>query len=94
VLRALSDAAVEDDDVEEAYEALVQNFVDVTGRHIEAEIMAGHIAPLDAGETAKALVWMTERYLYHSFGPVRRVATNRVVETLASLWTRTLYQSS
>jgi AcrR family transcriptional regulator len=94
VLRALADAAVEDSDVEDAYGALVQNFVDVTGSHIEAEMTAGHIAPLDAGETAKALVWMTERYLYHSFGPVRRVATNRVVETLAALWTRTLYQSS
>jgi AcrR family transcriptional regulator len=94
VLRALSDAAVEDDDVEEAYERLVQNFVDVTGHHIEAEIEAGHMAPLDAGETAKALVWMTERYLYHSFGPARRVAVGRVTETLASVWTRTLYQSS
>jgi AcrR family transcriptional regulator len=94
VLRALSDAAVEDRDVEEAYDALVQGFVDVTAQHIDAEIAAGHIAPLDAVETAMALVWMTERYLYHSFGPVRRVATNRVIETVASVWTRTLYQSS
>jgi AcrR family transcriptional regulator len=94
VLRALSDAAVEDDDVEEAYEALIQGFVEVTGQHIDAEIEAGHISGLDAGETAKALVWMTERYLYHSFGPVRRVATSRVVDTLAALWARSLYQSS
>lgn len=94
VLRALSDAAVEDPDVQDAYESLVQSFVDVTAQHIEAEMTAGHIAPLDAGETSKALVWMTERYLYHSFGPVRRVAAGRVTETLASLWTRTLYQSS
>ncbi|MEA2295481.1 MAG: TetR/AcrR family transcriptional regulator, ethionamide resistance regulator [Solirubrobacteraceae bacterium] len=94
VLRALSDAAVDDRDVEQAYEALVQGFVDVTARHIEAEMQAGHITALDAGETAKALVWMTERYLYHSFGPVRRVPTSRVTETLATLWTRTLYPSS
>jgi AcrR family transcriptional regulator len=94
VMRALSDAAVEDPDVEQAYGALVQGFVDVTGQHIEAEIQGGHIAPLDASETAKALVWMTERYLYHSFGPVRRVASGRVTETLAAVWARTLYQSS
>jgi AcrR family transcriptional regulator len=94
VMRALADAAVEDPDVERAYDALIQGVVDATAQHIEREIAAGAIAPLDGGETAKALVWMTERYLYHSFGPVRRVATNRVVETLAALWTRTLYQSS
>jgi TetR/AcrR family transcriptional regulator, ethionamide resistance regulator len=94
VLRALSDAAADDREVEEAYDAFVQSFVDVTAKHIEAEVTAGHIAAIDPGETAKALVWMSERYLYHSFGPVRRVAAGRVTETLASLWTRALYQSS
>ena len=94
VVRALADAAVEDPDVEAAYNSLVDGFVTVTGEHIEAEIRAGHIAPLDPLETAKALVWMTERYLYHSFGAARRVPTGRVIETLASLWSRALYQSS
>ena len=94
VLRALADAAVDDPDVEEAYGLMVQGFIEVTGSHIEAEIRGGHVTPLDGVETAKALVWMTERYLYHSFGPVRRVAAPRVTETLAALWTRTLYQSS
>lgn len=94
VLRALSDAAADDREVEEAYDAFVQSFVNVTAKHIEAEVAAGHMAPIDPGEAAKALVWMSERYLYHSFGPVRRVPAGRVTETLASLWTRALYQSS
>ncbi|MGI8622766.1 MAG: TetR/AcrR family transcriptional regulator, partial [Solirubrobacteraceae bacterium] len=91
VARALADAAVEDPDVEAAYGALIQAFVDITAEHIDQEIAAGHLASLDAPETAKALAWMTERYLYHSFGPRRRVPPSRVITTLATLWTRALY---
>ena len=39
-----------------------------TARHIEEEIAVGRILPVDAHETAKALVWMMERYLNLSFG--------------------------
>jgi AcrR family transcriptional regulator len=94
VMRALADAAADDPDVELAYGALVQRFVDVTARHMETERRAGRVIELDASETAKALVWMTERYLYHAFGPIRRVAPARVIETLATVWTRTLYRSA
>ena len=93
VARALADAATDDPDVEAAYGSLIQGFVDVTAQHIEQELKAGNLAPLDAGETAKALVWMTERYLYHGFGPIRRVPPGRAIETLATLWTRSLYTS-
>jgi AcrR family transcriptional regulator len=93
VMRALADAAVDDREVERAYDALVRGFVEATGEHIQAEVRAGLIEPLDPVETAKALIWMTERYLYHSFGPTHRVAAGRVIETLTALWTRTLYQS-
>jgi len=91
-LRALADAATDDPDVEAAYGALVDRFVGVTAAHIEQEMAAGDIASVDAAETAKALVWMTERYLYHSFGPARRVPAAKVTETLATLWARALYR--
>src|SRR3954464_9149703 len=52
VLRALADAASDDPEVERVYGGLVQPFVDVTHRHIEAEIAAGRVLPLDAAETA------------------------------------------
>src|SRR5687767_2238719 len=68
VMRALADAAADDPGVEQAYRAIVQGFVDATARHIEAEIAAGRILPLDPVETASALVWMMERYLNLSFG--------------------------
>jgi AcrR family transcriptional regulator len=92
VLRALADAAADDPEVERVYGGLVQSFVDVTRKHIEKEIEAGRVLPLDAGETARALVWMMERYLNRSLG--RRPPTTppaKVADTLAAIWTRVLY---
>jgi AcrR family transcriptional regulator len=93
VMRALADAAADDTGVEEAYVAIVQGFVDATARHIEQEIAAGRILPLDAGETARALVWMMERYLNLSFGSEPATPPAAVAETLITIWTRVLYGS-
>ena len=91
VMRALADAAADDPGVEQAYAALVQRFVDATARHIEVEIAAGRILPLDAYETAKALVWMMERYLILSLGREPLTPAPAVADTLATIWTRVLY---
>jgi AcrR family transcriptional regulator len=91
VLRALADAAADDPRVERAYADLVQGFISATARHIEEETAAGRMLPLDAAETAKALVWMMERHLTLSFG--REPVTPRAVvaDTLATIWSRALY---
>ena len=91
VMRALADAATDDRDVEEAYGALVQTFIDATARHIDEEIAAGRILPLDGSETAKALVWMMERYLTLSLGREPLTPHEAVADTLATIWTRVLY---
>ena len=91
VLRALADAAADDPGVEEAYGSLVQRFVDATARHIEKEMAAGRILPLDPGETAKALVWMMERYLNLSLGREPGTPRETATEALATIWTRVLY---
>jgi TetR/AcrR family transcriptional regulator, ethionamide resistance regulator len=91
VMRALADAAADDRGVEQAYNALVQSFIDATARHIENEIAAGRVLPLDAQETATALVWMMERYLVLSFGSEPATPHKAVADTLATIWTRVLY---
>jgi AcrR family transcriptional regulator len=91
VLRALADAAADDPEVEAAYDALVQGFIDATARHIEDEIGAGRILPLDARETARALVWMMERYLSLSLGREPASDPQVVVDTLTTIWGRVLY---
>jgi len=91
VLRALADAAVHDPEVEAAYARLVQSFVDATARHIDEEIAAGRILPLDPEETAKALVWMMERYLTLSLGREPATPADTVAQTLQTIWGRVLY---
>jgi AcrR family transcriptional regulator len=93
VLHALSDAATHDPDVEHAYGALMQSFIDVTARHIELEIEAGRILPLNAWETARALTLMNERYLNLSLGRSPTTAPQTVIDTLGTIWSRTLYGS-
>lgn len=91
VMRALADAAADDPGVEEAYNAIVESFVRATARHIEDEIAAGRVLPMDAAETAKALVWMMERYLNLSFGHGPATSPQAVADTLTTIWTRVLY---
>jgi TetR/AcrR family transcriptional regulator, ethionamide resistance regulator len=93
VLRALADAAADDPEVERVYGGLVQSFVDATRKHIDAEIAAGRVEPVDAGETARALVWMMERYLNLSLGRAHGTPRDKVAETLTVIWTRVLYRT-
>jgi AcrR family transcriptional regulator len=94
VMRALADAAADDVDVEAAYAALIQTFVDATAAHLGTEAEAGSMPPVNAPEVAKALTWMTERYLYHSHAPGAEVGAGTVVETLATILTRVVYPRS
>jgi AcrR family transcriptional regulator len=91
VMRALADAAADDPGVERAYSDLVESFIDATARHIDEEIAAGRILKLSAYETAKALVWMMERYLTLSLGREPLTPADTVADTLATIWTRVLY---
>ena len=91
VLHALADAATVDPEVERTYNGIMQTFIDATTKHIEEEIKAGRVLPLDAHETARALCLMNDRYLLTTLGRTRTAEPETVVETLATIWTRTLY---
>jgi len=91
VLRALADAATDDPRVEEAYLALLQRFVDATAVHIETEIAAGRVLPIDPAQTAMALTWMMERYLQLSLGRGPLVPVEQIAATLTTIWSRVLY---
>ena len=93
VLRALADAATDDPEVERVYTATRAAFVNVTTRHIEKEIEAGRVLPLDTKETARALVWMMERYLLLSLAREPVVSPETAASTLSTIWVRTLYGS-
>src|SRR3954462_7120011 len=82
VLRAISDAAVDDPDVEEAYHGLVQRFIDATAEHIRTEQKGGRAEGMTARRTAAALVWMNERYLSMCLGGRNSKQVREVADTL------------
>ena len=94
VLRALADASAEDPRVEAAYVAILDRFVDATARHIEEEIAAGRVLPLDPVSTATALTWMMERYLQQAIARNPGAPVQPVADTLTTIWSRVLYASS
>ena len=93
-LEALADAAADDPDVEAAHLSVLNFFVEATARHIEREIEAGHMLPCNAWETARALSIMNDRYLTAVLGRNPTVEPQVVVDTITTIWVRTLYGDS
>ncbi len=94
VIRAVADAATSDERVEDAYHALVHQFVEATARHIREEQGAGRTpADIDPGETARALIWLNERYLAEALGRDPQRDARKVVDTLYRIWMATLYDA-
>jgi TetR/AcrR family transcriptional regulator, ethionamide resistance regulator len=91
VLGAIADAAGHDRDAEATYRDLIERFVDATAERIAQDIDAGLVEPLDAREAARALVWMSERYLKETLGRLPQTPVATVAETLAEIWIRALY---
>jgi TetR/AcrR family transcriptional regulator, ethionamide resistance regulator len=93
VLSAIADAAGHDSDVEATYRGLMLRFVEASTVRIERDIAAGRTAGVDPRETARALVWMSERYLNEALGRIPRTPVASVLEALSTVWVRTLYGS-
>jgi AcrR family transcriptional regulator len=94
-LQALADAAPTDERVETAYRSLLQAFVDATAGRIRSDRASGGIAAdTDANETARALVWGTERYLSEAFGRSPQDDLAPVLEVLQHIWLATLYPAA
>jgi TetR/AcrR family transcriptional regulator, ethionamide resistance regulator len=91
VLGAIADASGHDPDAESTYRGLIERFVDATAARIASDIEAGLIEPLDATEAARALVWMSERYLKETLGRLPQAPIDTVVQTLPEIWIRALY---
>jgi AcrR family transcriptional regulator len=93
VVRAVAEAAHHDDAVEQAYSQLIEGFIALTTQAIEARVAQGELAPLDAPEIARALVRMLNGYLDDSLGREDGTDPERVLETVWTIWTRTLFPS-
>jgi AcrR family transcriptional regulator len=87
LIRAITDAARYDPEIDEVYGAVIERFVEMT-----ADAMAGLRFEGDARETARALTAMNEQYLLTTFGRTPPAAEpERAVDALWSVWQRTIY---
>jgi AcrR family transcriptional regulator len=95
LLRAIAEAASHDADVERFYRRMVLGFVDATAARVRRDAAAGRTSLAHPEHVAAALVWMTERHLAATFGRVGATAADRsaALETLFTIWMRTLYGS-
>ena len=60
--------------------------------HIREEQARGRIGALpDVDETARALIWLDERYLSEALGRTRQAEPQLVAAVLYKIWTSTLY---
>jgi TetR/AcrR family transcriptional regulator, ethionamide resistance regulator len=94
LLRAFAEAAAAGADVEAAWRDLIDRFVAKATERIEGLIRGGRISVDRPDETARALVWMTERYLLESYGRGREVPVELAATTVTQVWHRTLFWSS
>ncbi|WP_055099678.1 TetR/AcrR family transcriptional regulator [Alloalcanivorax xenomutans] len=95
LLRAITDAAATDERVESMYRGLIQDFIKATAEHIRDEQAKGRVrSQLDVEETARALVWLDERYLSEALGRTPQADPAVVARVLLNIWISTLYGSS
>jgi AcrR family transcriptional regulator len=80
--------------VEAAYNGMVDGFITLTSGAVQERIDSGELAPLDAPEISRALVRMLNGYLEDSLGRDRGADPDRVLETVTTIWTRTLFPNA
>lgn len=91
LLRAFAEAAAAGAEVEAAWRSLVGGFVVQATERIQALIDIGQVELDRPDEVARALVWMTERYLLETYGQGHDVAPDVAGATVAQVWERTLF---
>lgn len=91
LVRAVAEASHHDELVHDAYLGLVESFVTLTEQAMQRRAERGEIAPVDAPEVARALVWMLNGYLLDRFGQAGDADPERVLDAAWTIWTRTLF---
>lgn len=91
LVHAVAEAAHHDEEVERAYNAMVEGFIQLTSDTVQRRVDSGELAPIDAPEVSRALVRMLNAYLDDALGREGRTDPDRVLDAVATIWTRTLF---
>lgn len=91
ILLAFADAAGRGPEIEKAWHKTVHSFVAPVVARIEDLQGRGLTNIANIEETARALVWMNERYLLETFGRRSGADVRLAAETLSEIWRRVLF---
>jgi AcrR family transcriptional regulator len=89
LLRSVAELALTDERLRTAYTAAIDEFTEAVERRIKLEQERGHARGLDPRATARALVWMNERF--ESMSLQSGDDLDQVAHTLSAIWQRVLY---
>lgn len=91
ILLAFADAAGRGPQIEKAWHDTVHSFVAPVVARIEDLQARGLTNVANIEETARALVWMDERYLLETFGHRSGADVHVAAQTLSEIWHRVLF---
>ena len=94
ILRAVSDAASNDERLETAWYQFLRDFDNAVAARIEEHQAEGLIPELDARTTAVALNRMDASLLIEAFGRRPRAPSQPILDALMHIWSSTLYCSN
>lgn len=91
LMRAIVDAGSYDEEIDEAYRAVRDGWVELSAQLLARDVEEGRLQPVNTVELARALTILNEAYLMETLGRVPPQASPEdVLETLLVVWTRTL----
>ena len=94
LLRALRESSGQDQDAERVWREFTDPPIAATAALIRAEMAAGRAHDLDADATARALITMNLGCFFEQLIGNPSADPRPLVETLAEIWTRTIYGSA
>jgi len=94
LLRAIAEAAADDERVAAGQEAMRQRFDELLADALrEMPHIAAH-PPADIAETARALNLLNTSYLLDAFGREPRVSAETAVQTLSEIWVAVIHRAA
>ena len=91
ILRAVADAAPNDEQLEKSWLQYLKDFDDAVTARIEKQQKAGWVPEFDAHTTAVALNRMDAALVIHAFGRRPRGQSRPVLDAMLRIWSSTLY---
>jgi TetR/AcrR family transcriptional regulator, ethionamide resistance regulator len=88
LVRAITEAAATDEQIERAYRASIETFIDMTAQALDRLVEAGRLQVSHTHALAQALTLMNEAYLLEEFGRAPGGDPAVALQTLQTIWIR------